>query len=135
MRSLAVRSTRHRARGSAGTSARFAGFTRMPLDRALANRYHLVTNCREETVLTGQGDEIAVGQIRRHVQFGSEALYRICSCDGSYVQVEVIDAPGLQPGQHFKFLRSAVAAMELVAGHETAAEATLEPVVTTLRPA
>ncbi len=45
---------------------------------------------------------------------GSKALYRVCSCEGNFARVEVVEAPGLQPGQHYKFTLAAVEHMELV---------------------
>ncbi len=51
------------------------------------------------------------GQIRTLHKLGSEATYRVISISGELVEVEVIDAPGLKPGQRFKFASEAVAAM------------------------
>jgi hypothetical protein len=42
----------------------------------------------------------------------SEATYRVLAVDGDLAEVEVIDAPGLEPGQRFRFAADAVAAME-----------------------
>ena len=57
---------------------------------------------------------IASGQLRRQIKLGSEAVYRIAAVEGPHVQVEVVRAPGLDPGQRFKFTRAAVELMELV---------------------
>lgn len=65
--------------------------------------------------MTGSGDDgLAVGQHRRAARLGSEAVYRICKLDARYARVEVVDAPGLRPGQHFRFTRAEVEAMKLV---------------------
>lgn len=68
----------------------------------------------EEKLLTGSRDGLAVGQLRRQMKLGSPAVYRVCGCEEDCVRVEVVTAPGLRPGQHFKFTRAAVARMELV---------------------
>ncbi len=56
---------------------------------------------------------LAVGQLRRQVRLESEAVYRVCELDDDFAAVEVVRAPGLHPGQRFRFKRDAVAAMEL----------------------
>jgi hypothetical protein len=68
-----------------------------------------------EELLGGSDNGLAVGQLRRQRKLGSAAVYRVCACEGDYVQVEVVTAPGLREGQHFKFSRAAVELMELVA--------------------
>ncbi len=71
--------------------------------------------CREEKGLEASDNELAVGQVRRLARLGSEAVYRIDSIDDELVWVEVVDAPGLRPGQRFRFTRTSVARMELEA--------------------
>lgn len=57
--------------------------------------------------------DLVVGQLRRHVRLGSEAVYRVCDFGPETVWVEVVRVPGLSPGQRFKFSRDAVIAMEV----------------------
>jgi hypothetical protein len=54
------------------------------------------------------------GQIRTLRRLDSQASYRVLEVDGDLVEVEVIDAPGLKPGQRFKFTSESVEAMEFV---------------------
>jgi hypothetical protein len=54
---------------------------------------------------------LAVGQIRWQERLGTRAAYRVCDWDEELVQVEVVEAPRLQPGQKFRFMRAAVLAM------------------------
>lgn len=58
--------------------------------------------------------QLAVGQLRRQVHLGSEALYRVVAERAGFVAVEVIKAPGLTPGQRFDFARAAVQRMDVV---------------------
>lgn len=67
---------------------------------------------REETLLGEHEDEFFVGQLRRQVRLGSEAVYRVCGYDDYAVYVEVLRAPGLKSGLRFKFARDAVALMD-----------------------
>jgi hypothetical protein len=76
--------------------------------------YASPTLLREETLLRRAQDELAVGQLRRQTRLSSEAIYEICELTAQYARVEVVRAPGLRAGQHFKFSRAAVALMELV---------------------
>ena len=69
---------------------------------------------KEVELLPGSGAGVAEGQLRRQVRLGSKALYRVCACEGNYARVEVVEAPGLRSGAHYKFTRAAVALMELV---------------------
>jgi hypothetical protein len=64
--------------------------------------------------LGGQPGGLEVGQLRRQVRLGSQAVYRVCAIEDAHVDVEVIDAPGLQRGQHFRFTRDALLEMEIV---------------------
>ena len=73
------------------------------------------------------GNQLDAGQIRRLIRLGSEALYRVCACEGKHVWVEVVDAPGLKAGQHFKLLRSDVAKMQLVADSSDVPAAAPQP--------
>jgi hypothetical protein len=54
------------------------------------------------------------GQIRRRRLLESEASYRIVAVADDLVEVEVVEAPGLEPGQRFSFTHDAVAQMDLV---------------------
>ena len=69
---------------------------------------------KEVEFLPGSGAGVTEGQLRRQVRLGSKALYRVCACEGNYARVEVVEAPGLRSGAHYKFTRAAVALMELV---------------------
>lgn len=80
--------------------------------------------------MAGSEDELATGQFRRHRRLGSDAIYRIDSLGPEYVRVEVVSAPGLRAGQHFKFSRAAVELMELVAPPEDPAAPEPRPAVT-----
>ncbi len=57
--------------------------------------------------------DLAVGQLRRHVLLGSEALYRVRRWDAATVSVEVVDAPGLRAGEVFRLSRRDVSAMSV----------------------
>jgi hypothetical protein len=63
------------------------------------------------------------GQLRRNRVLESEATYRVVDVGDEVVEVEVIDAPGLKPGQRFSFTTKMVEAMDVVG----AAEATSRP--------
>jgi hypothetical protein len=82
------------------------------------NAYASVAKRRLEELLAGASNGLAVGQLRRQRKLGSTATYRICACEGDCVRVEVVVAPGLRAGQHFKFTRGAVELMELVSEDE-----------------
>jgi hypothetical protein len=58
--------------------------------------------------------ELRIGELRRHVRLASEAVYRVCGWDQLLVQVEVVRAPGLNPGQRFQFTLEAVMQMDVV---------------------
>jgi hypothetical protein len=68
----------------------------------------------EESVMPRSTGGVAVGQFRRQIKLGSEAIYRVCARDRNYVHVEVVSAPGLRPGERFRFTRAAVEVMELL---------------------
>jgi hypothetical protein len=55
---------------------------------------------------------LASGQLRRRISLGTEAVYRVCEVGSTSVQVEVVRAPGLQPGRRFVFTRADVLRME-----------------------
>ena len=59
--------------------------------------------------------ELRIGELRRQVRLASEAVYRVCGWDQLLVQVEVVRAPGLSPGQRFQFALEAVMQMDVVA--------------------
>jgi hypothetical protein len=56
----------------------------------------------------------AAGQLRVRRLLDSEATYRVIACDGDVVEVEVVNAPGLEAGRRFSFTADAVTEMELV---------------------
>ena len=58
--------------------------------------------------------ELAVGQLRRKLLLGSEALYRVCDLGEALVEVEVVQAPGLPSGRRFNVTRNAAEDMDLV---------------------
>jgi hypothetical protein len=58
--------------------------------------------------------ELRIGELRRHVRLGSEAVYRVCDWDQMGAEVEVVRAPGLRPGQRFQFTLAAVIEMTVV---------------------
>lgn len=62
----------------------------------------------------GHGVGVAAGQVRRQTRLGSEAVYVVRDVSGPLVELEVIRAPGLRPGQTFRFTQEAVLAMELI---------------------
>jgi hypothetical protein len=64
--------------------------------------------------LSSQKHELAVGQMRRQVVLGTEAVYRVCSCSDELIEVEVVRAPGLQPGDRFNVTRDAAQDMDLI---------------------
>jgi hypothetical protein len=51
--------------------------------------------------------------VLRHDALGSEAVYRVLRSCGSTVEVEVVSAPGLEPGARHHLTTSAAAAMGL----------------------
>jgi hypothetical protein len=53
--------------------------------------------------------------VLRHSALGSEAVYRVLHTRGSIVQVEVMAAPGLEPGTRLHLTTAAAAAMGLAA--------------------
>jgi hypothetical protein len=53
--------------------------------------------------------------VLRHRALCSEAAYRLLCTRGSIVEVEVVSAPGLEPGTRFHLTAAAVAAMRSVA--------------------
>jgi hypothetical protein len=53
----------------------------------------------------------------RATRLGSTATYRVREVHEGLVTVEVVKAPGLEPGQRFEFTADAVARMEPVATH------------------
>jgi hypothetical protein len=53
-----------------------------------------------------------VGELIRNTVLGSVATYRVCAHAGDLVDVEVVDAPGLERGQRLRLTADAVRAME-----------------------
>jgi len=50
----------------------------------------------------------------RHRLLAGEAFYRVLDASAEYVVVEVVSAPGLEPGTRLRFTQAAVAEMSLV---------------------
>lgn len=64
-----------------------------------------------------QGD-LRIGQLRRLVRLGTEAVYRVTGWTESSVLVTVVHAPGIEPGVTLTFTREAVTSMEVIAGSD-----------------
>jgi hypothetical protein len=60
-------------------------------------------------------DRLAVGQLRRQRRLHSEAVYRVCDWTDAFVEVAVVNAPGLRASQRFRFTRETVLGMDVVA--------------------
>jgi hypothetical protein len=77
----------------------------------------MVTSVAAHTrnVAITRASELRIGELRRQVVFGSEAVYRVCGWERDLVEVEVVRAPGLTAGQRFQFALTAVTQMVLVA--------------------
>lgn len=58
--------------------------------------------------------ELTVGQLRRQVLLGTEAVYRVRGLSKELVEVEVVSAPGLPSGRRFNLTRDAIERMDLV---------------------
>ena len=54
------------------------------------------------------------GELRGKTLFGTAAVYRVIALEGELVLVEVVTAPGLAPGERFRFTLEAVEAMSVV---------------------
>ena len=67
--------------------------------------------------MSSQGHELRIGQLRRQILLGTEALYRVCDFGQELVEVEVVRAPGLQSGRRFNLTRDAVENMDPVLDH------------------
>jgi hypothetical protein len=52
------------------------------------------------------------GQLLRRRLLGTEAVYRVVADEGELVEVEVVSAPGLEPGHRLRFTAAAVEEME-----------------------
>jgi hypothetical protein len=63
------------------------------------------------------------GTLLRRLALGSEAIYRVLGENERGVEVEVVDAPGLQPGSRFTFTVADVVAMTGLSESERAAYA------------
>ncbi|MDX6715115.1 MAG: hypothetical protein QOH30_1673 [Baekduia sp.] len=53
-----------------------------------------------------------VGDVYRSDLLHSQASYRVLTVEDEHVEVEVVDAPGLQPGFRLKLTRAALEAMQ-----------------------
>jgi len=49
-----------------------------------------------------------------HYALEGEAFYRVVDATGRHVEVEVVSAPGLEPGQRLRFTQRAVARMSVI---------------------
>jgi len=58
--------------------------------------------------------DAAVSKLLRNRVLGGEAFYRVVGAAGEIVEVEVISAPGLEPGTHLRLTQAAVASMSVV---------------------
>lgn len=59
-------------------------------------------------------DELSVGQLRRQLKLGTEAIYRVQDVSTDPVQVEVVSGPGLLAGDTYSLTRAAVLEMEVL---------------------
>ena len=50
----------------------------------------------------------------RHLVLGQEALYRAVDVIGELVELEVVSAPGLEPGMRLRVTKAAVSRMSVV---------------------
>lgn len=64
--------------------------------------------------MAGDPSELSVGQLRRQLMLGSEAVYRVTAVGSTLVELRVVRAPGLAADRKFVFSRDAVLAMDLV---------------------
>ena len=65
-----------------------------------------------------RANELRVGEFRRQVRLGTEAIYRVVRWDCRVAEVEVIHAPGLAAGQRIRLTREAVALMAVMSDEE-----------------
>jgi hypothetical protein len=61
-----------------------------------------------------EASELKIGELRRRVHLGTEAIYRVCDWNDELAEVEVVQAPGLPRGQRFRFDVAAVRSMAVV---------------------
>ena len=82
----------------------------------------LLSFCRRaavgNTVPVTRANELRVGEFRRQVRLGTEAIYRVVRWDCRVAEVEVIHAPGLAAGQRIRLTREAVALMAVMSDEE-----------------
>jgi hypothetical protein len=71
--------------------------------------------------MSARNIEPSIGQLRRQVVLGTEAVYRVVGLTARSVQVEVVRAPGLTPGDRYMFTRAAVLRMDVLDLDEGAA--------------
>jgi hypothetical protein len=53
-------------------------------------------------------------QLLRHRVLGGDTLYRVVGVAGELVEVEVVSAPGLEPGTRVRLTQAAIATMSVV---------------------
>jgi hypothetical protein len=54
-------------------------------------------------------------------------MYRVCEVRDGLIEVEVVVAPGLRPGSHFRFTPDAVASMEQLPSDSSEAAVSSQP--------
>jgi hypothetical protein len=52
------------------------------------------------------------GELRRKALLRTAAVYRVVAVDGELVEVEVVEAPGLEAGERYRCTLAAVEEME-----------------------
>lgn len=67
------------------------------------------------------------GCLLRRSALGSEALYRVVEVHGDLVEVQVVSAPGLEPGTRIRLTTRDAAAMQPVDEPSPSAEAEQQP--------
>ena len=71
-----------------------------------------MSESRSSSSSGSDGEQPAAGQLLKHSALGTDAFYRVVGETPRGVEVEVIDAPGLQPGTRFTFSLKDVLAMD-----------------------
>jgi hypothetical protein len=56
----------------------------------------------------------AFPQLLRHSVLDGDTLYRVVDVAGDLVEVEVVSAPGLEPGTRLRLTQAAIASMSVV---------------------
>jgi hypothetical protein len=69
------------------------------------------TRCGIRRLVIGKG---GFPQLLRHRVLGGDTLYRVVGVAGELVEVEVVSAPGLDPGTRVRLTQAAIATMSVV---------------------